>query len=60
MSSKYSLWIIKEIINLVDIEKMFTDSSTFSFQNTGVLLGRKEIMKMINVFFNSFNFKIGF
>ena len=41
--------------NLESIEEMFTDSSTYSSQNTGVFLGKTSIMKMMEPFFSSFN-----
>jgi len=41
--------------NLKNIEEMFTESSTYSSQNTGVFLGTSSIMKMMKPFFESFN-----
>lgn len=40
--------------NLLEIEKMFTNSSTYSSQNTGLFLGVNQIMKMMKPFFSAF------
>ncbi len=40
--------------NLIEIEKMFTNRSTYSSQNTGVFFGSNQIMKMMKGFFNLF------
>jgi hypothetical protein len=37
------------------IEEMFTDASTYSSVNTGVYLGRDQIMTMMRAFHSSFN-----
>ena len=39
--------------NIDEIAQLFTDSSTYSSQNTGVFLGKEQIIKMQRVFHNS-------
>ncbi len=39
--------------NLSALEIMFTNSSTYSSQNTGIFLGVNQIMKMMKPFFNA-------
>ena len=40
--------------NLAEIKNLFTPSSTYSSQNTGMYLGADQIMKMQSEFFASF------
>jgi hypothetical protein len=40
--------------NLEAIEKLLTDSTTYSSQNTGVYLGRSQIMEMKRSFYGNF------
>ena len=47
-----------ELSNQADlnaIEKMFTDTSTYSSVNTGVFYGRKQIIDMVRPFYDSFD-----
>ena len=41
--------------DLDSIEKMFTDTSTYSSINTGVFYGRDQIMNMVHPFYASFD-----
>jgi hypothetical protein len=40
--------------NLVEVEKLFTDSTIYISANTGSFSGKQEIMKMMSGFFASF------
>lgn len=41
--------------NFFEIEKFFTDSSTYSSQNTGLYLGKEDIIAMQKKFHQSFS-----